>query len=127
MGGKDARHAGEDDEESDEQGGSSHGRHITGSHAGMHAITRSGMWLAIKRPEFSMKNLILNVPTLLFVVGTRAALGAGIGMLLSGKLSEAHRRRVGLTLVAIGAATTIPAARAVRRGIAARSAQEQIV
>ena|SRR5947207_9199707 len=76
----------------------------------------SGISFAIKRPGFSMKNLILNVPTLLFVVGTRAALGVGIGMLLSSKLSEAHRRRVGLGLVAIGAATTIPAARAVRRG-----------
>jgi hypothetical protein len=64
-----------------------------------------------------MKNLILNVPTLMFVVGTRAALGVGIGMLLSSKLSETYRRRLGLSLVAIGAVTTIPAARAVYRGI----------
>ena len=60
-----------------------------------------------------MNKLVLSVPTLGFVVGTRAALGVGIGLLLSGTMTEAQRRAVGSTLVAIGVATTIPAAMAV--------------
>jgi hypothetical protein len=63
-----------------------------------------------------MANLTLNVPTLGFVVATRAALGVGLGLLLSKRLSETRRRALGLTLVGIGAATTLPALIAVRRG-----------
>ena len=62
-----------------------------------------------------MKNIVLSVPTFGFVVGTRAALGVGIGLLLSRKMSDAQRRAIGLTLVSIGVATTIPAAMAVFR------------
>jgi hypothetical protein len=62
-----------------------------------------------------MKNVVLSVPTFGFVVATRAALGVGIGLLLSRKMSDAQRRAIGLTLVSIGAATTIPAAMAVFR------------
>ena len=60
-----------------------------------------------------MKHLELNFPTLGFVVGTRAALGVGIGLLLADKLAPARRRTVGLALVSAGAVTTIPAAMAV--------------
>jgi hypothetical protein len=63
-----------------------------------------------------MTNLVLNLPTFGFVVATRAALGVGIGLLLSERLPAERRRAVGLTLVALGAATTIPAVMAVRRG-----------
>jgi hypothetical protein len=63
-----------------------------------------------------MKTVVLSMPMFAFVVGTRAALGAGIGLLLSKKIPESRRRTVGLTLVSIGAATTIPAAFAVFRG-----------
>ena len=62
-----------------------------------------------------MNKLALSLPTFGFVVGTRMALAVGIGLLLSSRLTEAQRRAVGLTLVAIGAATTIPAAVAVFR------------
>jgi len=58
-------------------------------------------------------NLILTPPLLGFVVGTRAALAFGLGLLLADRIPESRRRAVGLTLVAIGAATTIPAAMAV--------------
>ena len=51
-----------------------------------------------------------------FVVGTRAALAAGIALLVSTRLTAARRRRLGLTLIAIGAATTVPAAYSVVRG-----------
>jgi hypothetical protein len=63
-----------------------------------------------------MKTVVLSMPMFAFVVGTRVALGAGIGLLLSKKIPESRRRAVGLTLVSIGAATTIPAAIAVFRG-----------
>ena len=57
-----------------------------------------------------MKHVSLPLPWFGFVVGTRAALGVGLGLLLSRKMSETRRRAVGWTLVSIGAATTIPAA-----------------
>jgi hypothetical protein len=46
-----------------------------------------------------------------FVVGTRAALAGGIGLLVSRKLSTTALRNVGIGLVALGALTTIPAVR----------------
>jgi len=60
--------------------------------------------------EDPMKNLLLSPPVFGFVVATRVALAFGIGLLVADRIPEARRRRVGLTLVAIGAATTIPAA-----------------
>ena len=71
-----------------------------------------------------MNKLVLSLPTFGFVVGTRAALGVGIGLLLSGKMTESHRRAVGVTLVAIGVATTIPAAMAVFSNRQGTSIQE---
>ena len=64
-----------------------------------------------------MKNVILELPTLAFVVSTRAALGVGIGLLVSERLPIERRRALGAAMVAIGAATTIPAALAVLRGV----------
>jgi hypothetical protein len=58
-----------------------------------------------------MRRLRLSGPQIGFLVGTRAALAAGAGLLLSGKLSRTARRRIGTALVAFGALTTIPAAR----------------
>ena len=52
-------------------------------------------------------------PLLGFIVGTRAALAFGIGLLLADRIPEPQRRRLALTLIAMGAVTTIPAARAV--------------
>jgi hypothetical protein len=63
-----------------------------------------------------MKTVILSMPMFGFVVATRAALAAGVGLLLSQKIPESKRRAIGVTLVSIGAATTIPAAMAVFRG-----------
>jgi hypothetical protein len=54
--------------------------------------------------------LVLTPPLLGFIVGTRAALAFGLGLLLSERIPKSRRRAVGLTLVALGAATTIPAA-----------------
>ena len=60
-----------------------------------------------------MQNIVVNFPTFGFVVMTRAMLGMGIGLLLSERLSAEQRRAVGLALVLVGAATTVPAALAV--------------
>ena len=62
-----------------------------------------------------MDTLHLKLPTFGFVVATRALLGVGIGLLLSERLSADRRRAVGLTLVGIGAVTTVPALAAVLR------------
>ena len=58
-----------------------------------------------------MAKLVVTFPQIAFIAGTRAALGLGAGLLLSGKLADSRRRAVGLGLVAFGVATTIPAAR----------------
>lgn len=57
----------------------------------------------------------LSIPQLLFIAGTRAALGAGVALLASGRMPERRRRAVGLALAAVGAVTTIPAARIVMK------------
>ncbi len=57
-----------------------------------------------------MKKIDLSRPAFFFIVATRALLGAGIGLLAAGRLRRNRRRQVGLTLVAVGALTTIPAA-----------------
>ena len=58
-------------------------------------------------------NLVLSPPLLGFVIGTRAALAFGLGLLVADRIPKSRRRAVGLTLVAIGVATTIPAAMSV--------------
>jgi hypothetical protein len=60
-----------------------------------------------------MKNLILTRPLLGFVVGTRAALAFGLGLILADRIPRQRRRAIALTLIGVGAATTIPAAKLV--------------
>jgi hypothetical protein len=55
-----------------------------------------------------MKKKEVTLPELALIAGTRGMLGAGIGLLLSGKLSKDQRRAAGWTLVAVGAVTTVP-------------------
>jgi len=57
-----------------------------------------------------MKRVDLTMPEFMFIVGTRAFLAAGVGLLLAEKFRRNTRRYVGATLVALGALTTIPAA-----------------
>lgn len=57
-----------------------------------------------------MKEHKLNVSEIALIAGTRGMLGAGIGLLLSNKLSKDQRRAVGWTLVLVGVFTTIPLA-----------------
>jgi hypothetical protein len=64
-----------------------------------------------------MKGFVIDLPTFGFVVATRAILGAGLGLLLSSRLSDDRRQRIGMALFAIGAATTVPAAISLRKRI----------
>lgn len=57
-----------------------------------------------------MKKVELWLPQLFFIAATRGMLGAGVGLLIAGRLSRRKRRRIGTTLLAIGVATTVPAA-----------------
>jgi drug/metabolite transporter (DMT)-like permease len=57
-----------------------------------------------------VRKLNLSLPEFVFVVATRAALGAGIGLLAAEKLRSRDRHRLGAVLLAVGVLTTIPAA-----------------
>jgi len=52
----------------------------------------------------------LSFPQFAFVVATRAALGAGIGLLASARLAKRSRKKLGASLLTFGALTTLPAA-----------------
>ena len=57
-----------------------------------------------------MKKRTLTTPELIFIVGTRAVLAAGVALFVSSRLKDKTRRTAGLALMGIGGATTIPAA-----------------
>lgn len=50
----------------------------------------------------------LSLPEIGLIAGTRAALGAGLALLLADRLNRDQRRGAGWTLFAIGAITTVP-------------------
>jgi hypothetical protein len=55
-----------------------------------------------------MNRTPLSLPEIGIIAATRAALGAGIGLLLSDRLSNEQRRAVGWTLFGVGALSTVP-------------------
>ncbi len=55
-----------------------------------------------------MKTVELKVSEIGLLALTRAAFGAGVGLLISSKLDDRQRRAAGVALVVIGALTTIP-------------------
>lgn len=55
-----------------------------------------------------MKTKALTVPEIILIAGTRVALGAGIGLLLSGRLNKDQRKAAGVALFAVGALSSIP-------------------
>ena len=57
-----------------------------------------------------MKTVRLTLPELALLAGTRAALGAGVALLLGEKLKPERRSAVGWTLLLVGLLTTIPLA-----------------
>jgi hypothetical protein len=63
-----------------------------------------------------LRNLKLTLPQLFFIAATRAALGAGVALLATRRMSYQARRKAGAALALIGAVTTLPAARFAARG-----------
>lgn len=57
-----------------------------------------------------MTSRSVTLPELFMIAGTRVALGIGIGLLLSGRLSSEQRRAAGWALLGVGVMTTIPLA-----------------
>lgn len=57
-----------------------------------------------------MRERMITIPELGLIAGTRAALGAGLGLLLADRLTPERRRAVGWTLLAVGTLTTFPLA-----------------
>ena len=55
-----------------------------------------------------MRNVKLSMPELALIAGTRAALGAGVALLLADRLSSGQRKAAGTALAVVGAITTIP-------------------
>lgn len=60
-----------------------------------------------------MKTKGFTVPEVMLIGGTRAALGAGIAFLLSGRLNNDQRKTAGWVLFAVGALTSVPLAMSV--------------
>jgi hypothetical protein len=52
----------------------------------------------------------ITLPEMILWTGTRVALGAGIGMLISRRLSKDAMKAAGLALTVVGGFTTIPLA-----------------
>jgi hypothetical protein len=55
-----------------------------------------------------MKTIELKLPELALLAITRAALGAGVALLISSKLDERQRRAAGAALLLVGLLTTAP-------------------
>lgn len=55
-----------------------------------------------------MKKAALTLPDIALIAGTRVMLGAGLGLLVSDRLSQEQRKAIGWTLALVGAVTTIP-------------------
>jgi hypothetical protein len=52
----------------------------------------------------------LTIAELILIAGTRVALGAGVGLLLSNRLSKDQRKAAGTALAVVGGLSTIPLA-----------------
>jgi hypothetical protein len=56
----------------------------------------------------TIKKSELTLPEIGLIAGTRAMLGAGAGLLLADRLNDDQRKKIGWTLLIIGAISTIP-------------------
>jgi hypothetical protein len=71
-----------------------------------------------------MRSVTLRAPDLMLLVGTRVALGVGIGLLVATRLDERMRKGAGIALAAVGVLTTIPLLLNVRASSRERLGQE---
>jgi len=58
----------------------------------------------------TMRERTLTIAEIILIAGTRVVLGAGIGLLLAGRLNKDQRKAAGLALALVGGLTTIPLA-----------------
>ena len=58
--------------------------------------------------EGTLKQVSLTIPELALIAGTRAALGAGVALLVSDRLPHQRRRAIGWTLLSVGLVSTLP-------------------
>jgi hypothetical protein len=62
----------------------------------------------LRAEEATMRQTTLRLPDLMLLVGTRVALGVGIGLLLGTRLDKRARKGAGIALLAMGVLTTVP-------------------
>jgi len=55
-----------------------------------------------------MKATCISIPELALIAGTRAALGAGIALILGEQLTKEQKKAIGWTLLLVGVVTTVP-------------------
>jgi hypothetical protein len=55
-----------------------------------------------------MRETPLTIPEIAIIAGTRAAFGAGLGLLIADKLAHDTRKGAGCALLMVGALSTIP-------------------
>jgi len=53
----------------------------------------------------------VTIPEVMLIAGTRVALGIGLGLLISDRLTEDQRKAAGWALFGVGVLTTIPLVR----------------
>ncbi len=71
-----------------------------------------------------MRQTTLRIPDLMFLAGTRVALGVGIGLLVATRLDERARKGAGTALLILGALTTVPIVLNARANAEARRGAE---
>ena len=80
----------------------------------MRAHQKSWVSLLILLRGESLKTIMIErkvtLAEILLIAGTRVALGVGIGLLLSSKLTRDHRKAAGVALTLVGGLTTVPLA-----------------
>ena len=55
-----------------------------------------------------MRRLEMNIPQFGMIVGTRAMIGVGLGLLLADRIGREKRSAIGWTLLTVGALSTLP-------------------
>jgi hypothetical protein len=55
-----------------------------------------------------MRNVKLSMPEVALIAGTRVALGAGVALLLAGRLSREQQKAAGMVLTLVGVISTVP-------------------
>jgi hypothetical protein len=71
----------------------------------------------MRLPQVFSKRTDIALPQLALIAATRGMAGFGLGVLLSNRIPEAHRRTVGWALFLAGALSTIPLVAGVMKGM----------